>query len=263
MRTWNAPTADTAAAPQQALAGIIDELGQPGFPRVLLGRVSPLVPAASFSVYQIGSGRTPRLFMSATHGVPDCTHDCWRAYLSGPHRTDRSFAAAAAEPGILLCHVDAAEVPPEHRARVYEAHGMAERISAVRREADGALFALNLYRHQHQHPFTDTQVAAFEAMAPALVALARKHVALTPDRRDDRTVDHWRGRLAALDAGLTAREIDVCARLLRGMTQEGVAADLRLGLTTVKTYRNRAFARLGIHFRNELFALLAAQPPLH
>ena len=41
------------------------------------------------------------------------------------------------------------------------------------------------------------------------------------------------------------------------MTQEGIAVDLGLSLPTVKTYRNRAFGRLGIHFKSELFALLA------
>jgi DNA-binding CsgD family transcriptional regulator len=47
------------------------------------------------------------------------------------------------------------------------------------------------------------------------------------------------------------------------MTQEGIAADLGLSVPTVKTYRNRAFARLGISFRNELFAALARHPLLH
>ena len=32
-----------------------------------------------------------------------------------------------------------------------------------------------------------------------------------------------------------------------------VDADLALSVATVKTYRNRAFNRLGIHFRSELF----------
>jgi DNA-binding CsgD family transcriptional regulator len=67
-----------------------------------------------------------------------------------------------------------------------------------------------------------------------------------------------RQRLVGIQPGLTGRELDVCSRLLQGMTQEGVAADLGLTLPTVKTYRNRAFDRLGIHFRNELFALALA-----
>ncbi len=48
----------------------------------------------------------------------------------------------------------------------------------------------------------------------------------------------------------------MCLRLLRGMTQEGIASDMGLALPTVKTYRNRALDRLGIHFRGELFALM-------
>ena len=68
------------------------------------------------------------------------------------------------------------------------------------------------------------------------------------------TLADLRMRLLRTQADLTERELDVCARLLQGMTQEGIAADLGLGVPTVKTYRNRAFARLGIHFRNELFA---------
>ena len=50
--------------------------------------------------------------------------------------------------------------------------------------------------------------------------------------------------LAAAPA-LTVRELDVCERLLRGWTYDGVAADLGLTVPTVKTYRARAFARLG------------------
>ncbi len=63
-----------------------------------------------------------------------------------------------------------------------------------------------------------------------------------------------RERLLELGPELTARELDVCVRLLQGMTHDGIAVDLGVSLTTVKTYRNRAFDRLGIHFRNELFA---------
>ena len=36
-----------------------------------------------------------------------------------------------------------------------------------------------------------------------------------------------------------------------------IAVDLGVSPGTVKTYRNRAFDRLGIHHRNELFALVA------
>ena len=104
-----------------------------------------------------------------------------------------------------------------------------------------------------------------------MLALTRKHIALAqrpgvlqptlqpPAQATVPALSHslpaLRERLLRAHAGLTERELDVCARLLQGMTQEGIACDLGLSLPTVKTYRNRAFSRLGIHFRNELFAL--------
>ena len=47
---------------------------------------------------------------------------------------------------------------------------------------------------------------------------------------------------------LTPQELAVCLHLLRGLSHAGIAAELGLKESTVKTYRNRAFARLDIHF---------------
>jgi DNA-binding CsgD family transcriptional regulator len=255
MRKWT-PTDSSGGAARHAhaLAALISQLGQPRFSATLLQTLQPLVPAASFSIYRTGRACVPQLFMSGSLGVPDTTRDCWHAYLSGPYRSDRTLMHEWLQPDQpLLCHITAQEVPGEHRARVYEAHGVAERVSVVQADAQ-AVFAVNFYRHQHQAPFNDGQVAEFEALAPALLALARKHIALTPE--GPATPADSRSRLLALQPALTPRELDVCVRLLAGMTYDGIASDLGLSVPSVKTYRNRAFARLGIHFRNELFALL-------
>ena len=270
MRKWNtAASARASALPSRALAGMIAPLGQQQFEQTLLDELHPVLPAASWSVYQTGAGCEPQLFMSGSRGVPDTTRACWQAYLSGPYLSDRTLvrdtAAARAPAGhdeILLCHMVAGDIPPEHRVRVYDAHGVAERVSVVRQQPAGALFAVNFYRHQHQRPFSDAQIGDFEALASPLLALVCKHVALAAPAGAAQPVAHWRRRLGQLGAGLTLRELDVCARLLCGMTQDGIAADLALTVPTVKTYRNRAFARLGIHFRSELFALMAAAPAL-
>jgi DNA-binding CsgD family transcriptional regulator len=254
---------------------LVQQLGDAGFAEDVLPQIAPVLPAASWSVYRTGRHCQPTLFMSASHGIPDTTQNCWWAYLSGPHQTDRTWGDVGhTESGIRLCHLTANEVGGEHQARVYEAHGMAERVSIVEHESDGAIFAVNFYRHQHQKPLRDRQISEFETMAPVLLALARKHIALTqhPPMVSQPTLAQpqsepagpttLRQRLLRAHAGLTARELDVCTRLLQGMTQEGIACDLGLSLPTVKTYRNRAFARLGIHFRNELFAL-ALEPAQH
>ncbi|PUE07695.1 LuxR family transcriptional regulator [Limnohabitans sp. T6-20] len=254
MRQW---TPSSSSSSVQVLQGLIGLMGQREFETSLLSHLHPLVPAASYSIYQTGTGCDPTLFMSASRGIPDTTRACWDAYLSGPYLSDRTFEGASqANPSPLLCHITAPEVPAQHRARVYEAHGMAERVSIVQRQAT-SIFAINFYRHEHQRPFSEAQLSDFESLAPALLTLTQKQIELTRPRPARRNTAEWVSQLQQLEPALTPRELQICARLLTGMTQEGIALDLGLGLPTVKTYRNRAFARLGIHFKNELFALFA------
>ncbi len=159
MRKWTCGgSAGSTTDHAQVLAGLIQQLGQPGFRSLLLESLQPLVPAASFSVYRTGHRSVPQLYLSGSLGVPDTTQACWRAYLSGPYLRDRTLMGeTAGEAQSLLCHLTAQEVPAEHRARVYEAHGVAERVSVVQAREDG-LFAVNFYRHQHQRPFSDLRV---------------------------------------------------------------------------------------------------------
>jgi DNA-binding CsgD family transcriptional regulator len=256
MRQWTLPHNNS---PVQVLGDLIGLIGQDDFEFSLLAYLQAVVPAASYSIYQTGSGCAPQLFMSASLGVPDTTRDCWKAYLSGPYRNDRTFAAGSAKQGhTQLCHITAQEVPALHRARVYEAHGMVERVSAVE-QSESSIFAINFYRHAHQAAFSDAHLCGFEALAPALITLAKKQIALSTchKKTGENDIKRWLRKLQQLDQNLTARELDVCARLLVGMTQDGIASDLNLSVPTVKTYRNRAFARMGIHFRNELFARVA------
>ncbi|MDO8769515.1 MAG: helix-turn-helix transcriptional regulator [Burkholderiaceae bacterium] len=255
MRQW---TPHHSSNPIQALEGLIGLIGEPEFESALLQYLHPVVPAASYSIYQTGKDCAPQLFMSASLGVPDTTRDCWKAYLSGPYLTDRSLVQdSSMDCGTVMCHITAQEVSAEHRSRVYEAHGVVERVSVVKQDSL-SVFAINFYRHAHQEPFRDAHLCGFEALAPALISLAQKQISLSMPRKGELgdNVFRWKRKLRKLDQALSSRELDVCARMLTGMTQDGIASDLGLSVPTVKTYRNRAFARLGIHFRNELFALM-------
>ena len=138
MRTWKLPSpSDTTPASGMAqasclLAGLVEHLGQGRFAQAALSQLSAIVPTASLSVYRIGS-RPPRLFMSASQGVPDTTHQCWNAYLSGPQHEDRSWGqewlGRMPDHGARnLVHVQASEVTPLHRLYVYDAFGHAVRV---------------------------------------------------------------------------------------------------------------------------------------
>lgn len=157
----------------------------------------------------------------------------------------------------------------------------------------GALLAVNLYRHRAQPRFGTKDLDTVFALAAPLLAVARRHVELTdgapgtgvpappaelvlgPPRSTEWSssrpiaarrwpeascaslaVQQAAQRLRRRCPHLTERELAVCERLLRGWTFDGIAADLGVSASTAKTYRNRAFGRLGIQHRNALFSLV-------
>lgn len=242
-----------AQPPPAALGALIDTLGAPDFATRSLAAINRSVQAASWAVYRLRADRAPVLHLSAAAGVQDTTGACFAAYAGGLYRRDRSFDRVRAggrtgQAEVLRMHAD--EAPnPDHRDAIYRRHGMLERLSVAALDDDGSLLAVNLYHHEHQGRFTAAEQERFAAMAPLMLAIVRRHLALAaPVRAEPRAA------LAAACPALTARELDVCERLLRGWSHDGIAADLGLSVATVKTYRSRAFDRLGLHFRSELFA---------
>jgi DNA-binding CsgD family transcriptional regulator len=65
-----------------------------------------------------------------------------------------------------------------------------------------------------------------------------------------------RERLRAVAPLLSPREVEVCVRIMLGVTSEGIGIDLGISRNTVLTYRKRAYARLKISSQNQLFRLV-------
>lgn len=272
----------TPAAPHAAAAGLIDCIARPDFGRRTLARLNRSLPLAWWTVYQVFDDQPPRLCAHGSFDAPDIALDCWRIYRSGLYRSDTHFSAARAEvranlaSNAVVTHCVADDFGRAHREQIYQAHSLSERLSLVSNGAGdddgptGTLLAVNLYRHRAQPRLNAADLDTVFALAGPLLAVVRRHVELRAPALQDA------GEALALDApviasmppmqlaaqrlrrhcpGLTGRELEVCERLLRGCTFEGIAADLGVSVSTAKTYRNRAFERLGIHHRNALFAL--------
>lgn len=62
-------------------------------------------------------------------------------------------------------------------------------------------------------------------------------------------------RLEGPLAFLSEREQQVCRAVLRGKKNEAIAAELDIAASSVITYRKRAYEKLGITSRAQLFAL--------
>jgi len=277
MHAWQIATApDTATraaadgATLRCATRLIGQIGEPQFAQSGLDCLNDTMHAASWSVYQVwpteprARERTPVLHLSASHGVADTTGECFSAYRDGLFRRDRSFDPVRRNhrPGhAQVLRMSADDAPnDDHREIIYRRHGVLERLSVAHwDEAEQSLLAINLYHHQHQGHFDPVELERFSELAPLLLASVRRHIALQarPATTTEADPAAARERLRSRCPTLTERELDVCERLLRGWSHDGIAADMGLGLATVKTYRARAFERLGLHFRSELFALMA------
>lgn len=242
-------TAALPAAWGEALAGLIGAIGSDDFSTAGLRQLNRCLTAGWWSVYRLFDEAPPRLHANASCGVPDGTMRSWQVYREQLYRFDDTFNGMRehlAQHRLGLVHVHASEVPARHRTAIYSRHGIRERLSlATRSRDDGALLAVNLYRHESQRGFADRDFELVQLFSQPLLACIERHIAL----------GHLKARRSDPLAPLTPREREVCQRLLKGWTHDGIAVDLGLSATTVKTYRDRAFERLGIHHRNELFAL--------
>lgn len=143
----------------------------------------------------------------------------------------------------------------DYRRLWYEKMGIIDRTSIITKE-DKGLYCLNLFRAKTA--FTPSDMESFDHLKVFLSALVVKHAHMSGslstfmDRRVQ--VRNIIERLHHVDASLTTREKEVCARIILGMSSEGIGLDLDIKTQSVLTYRKRAYARLNISSQNELFA---------
>jgi DNA-binding CsgD family transcriptional regulator len=254
MQTHAVDARSPTATRSQALAHIVDAVGGDGFAQQALAALNAIVVAGSWSVYRCFAERPPELLLSASHARADTTTDCFRAYRDQAlYQVDRSFDPVRAHgPGrVMVLRLSAEEFAnPQHRDAIYVRHAVEERLSLAWTLPDRSLVAINLYRHHQQRPLDAEAAADFAEVAPVVRSAVLRHLALHHPPASPRE------RLRQRAAGLTERELEVLLLLLDGLTYDGIAADLGLSVASVKTYRARAFGRLGIHFRSQLFALM-------
>lgn len=234
-----------------ALSGLIFCMGRGDFDTNGLAALNQWLPLRWWSVYRLFDDRPPAMYASGTFGTPDATRETFRVYRDTLYRKDETFIAAKEflrGTKQAVVHWHASEIPREHREPIYTRNRLSERLSIVSSDDQG-LLAVNFYRQDDQDEFTDREVDELRRMSSSLLACVRRHLELVQPTE----------RLEAERLGLTGRERDVCERLLKGWTYDGIAADLKVSPATVKTYRDRAFAPLNLHHRNELFALASGR----
>jgi len=246
-----------AAVAATDYAPVVAALGDVRFAGELVAALNRSVPVDHVCLMRFVDRSRPPVLESASWRGGEHVGEVQQAYLAGLWRHDPNLALrCGAGIAVRLLRCDGAA--DEACRATYRLAGLRERLT-VATESTGPLVALNLYRLAASGPFRARECSTLDALAPLLASLALKHVAMLGMRlrsreRGDR-IDALGARLHAISGRLTPRERDVLARVLAGMTSEGIALDLGIALSSVLTYRKRGYARLGVTSQAELFAL--------
>ena len=133
--------------------------------------------------------------------------------------------------------------------------GQEELIIAVNAQGPTTI-EINLFELKVSGGFLDDELKLLNDHLPVIGAVLRKYWSLKSQSGDERLLDTRIDELFE-DFGkslLTDRERQVIQYVLRGHSSESISLHLEISITTVKTHRKRAYAKLGICSQSELLS---------
>jgi DNA-binding CsgD family transcriptional regulator len=158
--------------------------------------------------------------------------------------------------GSVLIHQNIRDLSSSaFRSAVYGPTHVRERLFICQSNETSSL-ALSMLRSDTLRPYKDSEIAYLSGVAETLFSVLRKHALVVSGRAAMTealtSLDGVERCISETGKGLTARESQVCARILYGMSAVGISSDLKISEETVTTYRKRAYQRLEIATRQEL-----------
>ncbi|GCL64009.1 helix-turn-helix transcriptional regulator [Pseudaquabacterium pictum] len=226
---------------------LVGQIGGQGFWREVLSLCSSLAGASAVSLLRWSPGQTPVLLAAASR-QGDAAQVAGQRYLAGQHhRLDLQLHAPALAPGQLgLCSQQADQLPSaQWRHDCYATVGLASRLSLLMPDSDAGCTVFSAYRPVQVRDSDDAALARLGDQAALLAAALQRHLALTAVKPVD-----------PLHA-LSVRERQVVDAILAGHSAKQAGRTLGLSPTSVATYRQRAFTKLGVRRQVELFGLLS------
>ncbi|RMF08861.1 MAG: LuxR family transcriptional regulator [Alphaproteobacteria bacterium] len=257
------------------VAAVSMALGDDAFESRLMALLNRILPVDHCAVFTFDpQGHAGHLFTSTKMPADEAetlAHD----YISGYYAQDPNFQAVqnlsrdTSSPFVELSPPDfEGHYNRDYRKRFFDRVDLIDKAAAVTRLKEGVVYC-NFYRMGGSGKFSEEDRARLNKVLPLVTSLIGSHYRL----RRAQSFGHESQHAATTGGGaqslvhsvigravppfdrLTAREREVCARILLGYTTEAISLDLDIAPTSVATYRKRAYAKLGIATQNELFGI--------
>lgn len=253
---------DADARMISAIAAAVSAVDEDDFPDRLLGALRALAGTDLCSAFQVeDDGSLRYLFAGGNHpAIPGFAEiaslDYARRYWHRD-RITRQMLSAGGTPRSLHVVRQAWNgiTDPEYRRACYERAQIVERLTLYQAE-EPRIFA-SAYRTRESGPSSAADLARLESYAPILIAAVAKHArfrfgaaasALHPP------VQEVIGHLLNAGCALSLREAEISAGMLLGKTQKEISSESGVAMSSVVTYRQRAYRKLGVANRRGLAA---------
>lgn len=266
-----------AADDVERLLPIIEAVGSHRFGGSVLRLAADLFGAAEIFSFaneidgQGGNAPDPICFASRLPGVEGRVESYCRHFA--PFDTMLTHFMAVSSPRLVIAQSRLSSRPRDrYRAIFSDRSGLDLRVSLMIRRQRPII--VNLY-FPSGRSLAPASADRLFVLAPAILsAIAAHSQRMAEQKTRTSTVAHLgapRGescadsrRLEALLAAhrpdMPTREREVCARTIGGMTAMAIAGDLGISVSTVATYRRRAYQRMGICSAYELVGSLMRSP---
>ena len=245
-----------AAAIPPSLVDLTLLVGDPAFGDALVTLVEDMADVGHVLVFAFDEDRLVPL-MAASHDAQELIETATRRFMEDyllidPLVPEVRIAADSASP--RLFRADPQAMPHRELFELLEGpRSVSERLVVAGRAARLKM-AVSLVRVGRRDRLDAATADRLLYWFPIILALIASHsrltVGLSDASRAFASVEAIEQGLA--DCGLSLRQLQVCARILFGMSTEGISIDLNIGMETVITHRKQAYQRLGIANQFEL-----------
>jgi DNA-binding CsgD family transcriptional regulator len=236
----------------EMLGAMVEHIGDERFLGSLMTFCSEAAGASDCSLL-LHRGPQPQL-AGAISVAGSRARDVGDWYIRGGfYRVEPSLQLARESKARLLVHtVRKNELPDARWSERYERVGLAERVSLLVALDDGWVF-MNAYRPPHCNVAMDDAARTLGEQGPVIAAAVRRHLAIASPANAAPAA-------ACPLAALSDRERQVVDAILAGFSAKECARQLGLSPTSIATYRQRAFEKLGIRRQVQLFQLMQGAP---
>lgn len=240
---------------------LIPALGEPEFGTLFVEMLQSLAGVAYCTLFDFAKFRShPRTVLADGDSLSSDARSYLDAlYSSTLFERDPLYRLAKFKRGAVapvVYHIRRNDLDPLYREKVFERANFLEKAAILIR-GKRSFYCLNMYRMQKGGGYETATFRRIQNAAPFLSSLVQKHAELLELGSPVFDLDTVTARLHRVcQHRLTAREIEVCARIVCGYSSTAIALDLDVSVNTVYTHRRHAYERLGIGTQNQLFAIV-------